>query len=282
MYKATLAGAGGNEPERLSHALWGQMFDPQRDTYVVPTDGGLVILRRFLEHPVTLSDYVSGSYHSEAAIEQGLESLIRPTKPADMPALSHKVETLGERRYTSMVDLDLTAQVARRPEVVPEHLLIRYARDLRMDDLRGSNVILIGSLDSNPWVELFQPQMNFQFTYGASFGGSAVILNKQPLAGEQPSYASVTGDPDKRTYGVIAYVPNLDGSGHVLIVEGINMAGTQAAGNFLMSAEKMEAVLERAMDANRHLRSFEVLLGTESIAANSSRIQVLSERVAKD
>jgi hypothetical protein len=270
-----------NSAEQMSDRFWQQIFDRHRDTFLVPTDGGLVILHNFLQQPVTLSSYISGSYRNEDQIAQGLEVLSKSVDIRELPPLIQKVENLGARRYTSIVDLDMVSRMSRRPEVVPERLMIRYARDLRMDDLKTGNAILIGSVDSNPWVELFQPQLNFQFDYGGSFGRSAVITNRHPLSGERPSYASVTGDPKQRTYGVIAFVPNLDGTGHVLIVEGINMAGTQAAGELLLSSEKIAPVLKRAMKAGGEIRPFEVLLETENIAANSSQSQVISERVGQ-
>lgn len=265
---------------RLNHAFWRSIFTDGRDAVLVPSDGGLVILHRFIEQPTSLSDYIAGNYRSPEVIAAGLRALTHTTAATEIPALSHKVETLGDRRYTSIVDLDLTSRLSRLPEVVPERLLIRYARELRMDDLKTSNVVLIGSVDANPWVELFQPQLNFQFTYGGAFGGSAIIANRRPLPGEAASYASITGDPAQRTYGVIAYVPNLGGTGHVLIVEGINMAGTQAAGEFLLDPQQMAPILSRARAANGELRPFEVLLETSSIAANSSQLRVLSERIA--
>ncbi len=47
------------------------------------------------------------------------------------------------------------------PEAVPSSYRVRYARDLSMDDLKNSDVILSGSRDANPWVAAFEPQMNF-------------------------------------------------------------------------------------------------------------------------
>jgi hypothetical protein len=189
------------------------------------------------------------------------------------------VTVLATRRYTSVADLDLAAKLAQLKAVVPERLAIRFARDLRMDDLHTGNAILLGSSDANPWVSLFEPQLNFQFSRGIEFGGSGTIRNTHPLPGEQAEYASITGDATNATYGVIAFVPNLDNTGHVLLIEGVNMAGTQAAGEFLLRPEQMRPLLDRALDAHGHLQPFEILLKTTSIAANPSSAQVLSERV---
>ena len=67
------------------------------------------------------------------------------------------------------------------------HTQIRYARDLKLDDLKGNNIILIGAKEANPWVELFEQHMNFTFddkrdTY------DFVITNKNPQPGESQTY----------------------------------------------------------------------------------------------
>lgn len=267
-----------SQTPKLNRQFWQSIFTPAHSTILVPSDGGLVILSRFIEASPTLSDYVKGTYHRPDVIANGLHELTRTTSLSEIPKLSQKIETLGERRYTSIVDLDLTVRLSQVAQADPQKLLIRFARDLRMDDLKTENAVLIGSADSNPWVELFQPQLNFQFTNGPAFGGSSTIVNHHPLPGEALTYASVTGDPAKRTYGLIAYLPNLNGGGHVLILEGINMAGTQAAGEFLFNPELMAPVIERARRSNGTLRSFEVLVETSDIAANSSQLKVLSQR----
>lgn len=269
----------GSRTAQINHLFWSRLFENNRDTFVVPADGGLVMLQSFIKRHVSLMDYATGNYGTQTEIAEGIVELARRTRPEDNANLEHKVEVIGSRRYTSIVDLDLTSHISRLNEVVPDRLMIRYARDLRIDDLRTGNVILLGSVDANPWVDLFQSQLNFQFSRGSQFGGSGVIINQHPMPGEQATYASEPNDPMKRTYGVIAYVPNLEGSGHVLIIEGINMAGTQAAGTFLLSPALMQPVLERAMTRNDVIQPFEILLTTGNIAANASRPQVLSERI---
>ena len=264
---------------RISHTFWNQMFDQKRDTFIVPADGGLVMLQSFIREHVSLEDYANRRYLRESSIVQGIAGLTQSRNTDDLSRLQRKVETIGARRYTSIVDLELTTRFARLQEVVPERLMIRYARDLRMDDLRTGNAILIGSSDANPWVDLFQRQLNFRFSAGADFGGSGIITNQHPLNGEHATYASEPNDPLLRTYGVIAYVPNLDGAGHTLLIEGVNMAGTQAAGEFLLDAAQMQSVLERAKGSNGVIGPFEVLIETDNIAASSSRPHVISERI---
>src|SRR6202789_3191068 len=259
-------------------ALWSHLFQKTQDTYIVPSDGGLVMMESFTRQPVSLEDYSRGAWRNHARIAQWLAPLTAKLNTDLAAKLTHHVEALGGRRYTSIVDLGLTSDLSRLPAVVPDRLMIRFARDLRIDDLRSGNAILLGSSDANPWVDLFQPQLNFRFD-GGDDGGSQRIINKHPLPGEQLMYLSDAADSTRQTYGVIALLRNLNDSGYVLIIEGINMAGTQAAGDFMTSPERMEPILRQALRPDGTIRPFEVLLSTSDVGANASRPNLLCERI---
>jgi hypothetical protein len=153
--------------------------------------------------------------------------------------------------------------------------MVRYARDLRMDDLRTGNAVLIGADESNPWIELFQQQMPFRFCFDCGPERRQVIFNARPRSGEKAIYVN-SGDDD--TYGIIAFLPNLTSTGHVLIVAGLNTAGTQAATSFLLDRTLMAPILQHAKAANGTLEPFEVLVGAGNIATNASTPHVVLER----
>jgi hypothetical protein len=255
------------QPLSPTDALWSQLFQKERDTFVVPADSGLVIMQGLTGRPVALGDYISGSYQGEGS------------SGATMSA--GEVRDLGTRRYTSIVDLNLVLRLSRLRQVVPQRMLVYYARDLRMDDLRSSNAILLGSVDANPWVGLFEQQLNFRFSFNPKSDSAPVILNQHPLAGEQPVYANHHDGSWHNTFGRIAYLPNLDGTGHVLMVGGLNMAGTQAAGEFVLNPALMRPILDHAKGPNGSIRPFEILIATSNVAANASSPHVVSERVAQ-
>jgi hypothetical protein len=260
------ASAAAAQPVSPSDALWGQLFQKERDTFVVPADSGLVIMQGLTQHPVSLGDYVSGSYRTEGVSHAGLSD--------------SEVEELGTRRYTSIVDLNFVLHMSRLKQVVPQRMLVYYARDLRMDDVRSGNAILLGSVDSNPWVGLFEQQLNFRFSFDPKSDSAPIIINQRPLAGEQPVYTTHHNGSWHGTFGRIAYLPNLDGTGHVLLVGGLNMAGTQAAGEFVLNPTLMQPTLDHARGSNGRLRPFEILIETSNVAANASSPHVVSERVA--
>ena len=245
------------------HQFWSQVFDHNRETLIVPADSGFGILQNLTAHNIHLGDYVTGTYLSDTKLAPGINA--------------RNWNDLRTQRYTSVVDLNIALSLSHVPELIPERFAIRYARDLRMEDLKHSNAILLGSVHSNPWGELFQKQLNFALDYHPEVDDSFVI-NRHPLPGENPIYKNVWDDDSHLTYTVLAFIPSLDGVGHVILLEGLNMAGTQAAADFLLNRQAMAPILRKAQRVDGAIQPFEILLETSSIGANAPQARVVAER----
>jgi hypothetical protein len=245
------------------HPLWSQIFDKERQTFLVPSDDGIVMFQNLTGHSVHLAEYVNRDYLS-----------IKSPFNIDEQNLAD----LDAQRYTNIADLDAVIKFSRIPEAIPDHFIIRYARELHMEDLKDSNAILLGSTYSNPWVELFQKSLNFEFDY-EPHPNASYIVNKHPTAGESSVYANDAAAPSHRTYAVVALVPNLNNSGWILIVEGLTMAGTQAATDVLFNREEMRSVLEKATASNGKLQPFELLIETRSFGSNSPQANIIASRI---
>jgi hypothetical protein len=101
-------------------------------------------------------------------------------------------------------------------------------------------------------------------------------MNTHPLSGELNLY----GTPEKdHTYGLIAYLPNLTSTGHILIVGGLNTAGTQAATTFLLTPSLMARLLQHAKGASGLYRPFELRISAGNFFSNASAPQIVSERI---
>lgn len=249
----------------IADRFWGKFFNASQDTFLVPGDSGLAIYENLTKSQVDLGSYVRNDYRQRTSSPLRIDTGL--------------INDLGARRYTSVVDLDLVSAISRLPEVVPSRLNIRYARELQMDDLKQSNAILLGSVSANPWVDLFQKEMNFQFSYDKNLD-TTVIHNLHPLPGEQEMYRTQESAPARTTYGVIAVEPNLENSGNVLLIEGINMAGTEGAADFLLS--NMSSSLRNRVSAKKGLISpFEVLIETSNIGASAPQPKIISLRIKK-
>lgn len=245
------------------HPLWAQLFNKSHQTFLVPSDDGIVMFQNLTGHSVHLEEYINRDYLTL--------SLPRQTDAANMA-------DLDTQRYTSVTDLNAVLRFSRLSEAKPDRFIVRYARELQMDDLKNGNAILLGSSFSNPWVELFQKSMNFEFVY-QPHPNDSTIINQHPLSGELPVYANDATAPSHQTYAVIALLPNLNNSGWVLIVEGLTMAGTQAAEDTLFDREAMRPILERARSSNGTLKPFEILIETRSFGSNSPQAQIIASRI---
>jgi hypothetical protein len=184
---------------------------------------------------------------------------------------------LASQRYTSMTDLESAVALSHLPEVFPSRMKIRFARDLRMEDLTDGNVVLLGSAYTNPWAELFEKNLAFELVEDADTHTWKVI-NRHPAPGEASIYQGERDGASHSTYARIAWVPNLDHTGHVLMLQGLDMAGTQAAAQSLLDSTVLKDVWRQSNACNTSDSSFEVLLGTTSISSNAGTSRVLATR----
>lgn len=249
------------------HVFWSAFLDPRHShTMLVEADSGLVMLQHFTHHPVSLASYISGDY-------------LRDTSSAD--AKPEMVARLGIRRYTPAVDGAIYEKISRLLPDTQDSIGVRYARDLRLDDLKQGNAILLGTHESDPWVELFESSMNFTFCNDLA-AGTTSMANRHPLAGEPASFPMLNNDPEHTVYGLVAYLPNLTHTGHVLIVEGETMAGTQTASEFLLNDTHLLPFLGSIQRKDGSIPHFEVLIRSNSLGGESSKIERIAWRVHAD
>ena len=85
---------------------------------------------------------------------------------------------------------------------------VRYSRDVRPNDLKNGTVILLGTQEGNPWVELFADRMNFRVVHNHQWARSRYWTG-HPRDGEFARYDTTVSDPSHKIYGGIALLPNL-------------------------------------------------------------------------
>jgi hypothetical protein len=101
----------------------------------------------------------------------------------------------------------------------------------------------------------------------------------KPQPGEAESYVSHWNEPAHETFAVISFLPNLGGNGHLLFLQGLDVAGTQAAAEALFGRDALAPVLRRATRPDGSLRFFEVLLRSTSIQSSAAGTQVIAFRI---
>lgn len=252
------------QPSRLTAAkpLWDALFAGPSTTYIVPSDAGFNIIEDLAHKPMQLADYLGGVYAK-----------------ADLPQVdAHSAADLRTQDFTSFVDLQIVSSLSRLPQFNPQRAIFRFPRDLRLDDLKNANAVVLGSIGSNPWAVLADSTANFHIVYRDGMGG-ATIVNTHPLPGELPEYASHWNEPAHETFALIALLPNVNGDGHLLLVQGLDVAGTQAAGEALFRPELIGPILKRAMRPDGTLHNFEILLRASSIESSAAGTSVVSTRI---
>jgi hypothetical protein len=104
------------------------------------------------------------------------------------------------------------------------------------------------------------------------------FINKHPRAGEQASYTNQLDDTTRHAYALLSFLPETNSAGHVLLLQGGGMAGTQAAGDFLLDQRAMEPILKKAQLADGSIGPFEVLIEARTVGVNAPEEHAVIER----
>lgn len=242
-------------------AFWSRFFASSHQTDVVLADTSFMLIEDMTGQPISLSDYLNRSYVAKL---QSLTGYGPPGLLASIPARDDG--SFGDFRVAQHI-------LALDPG--DANLLLNYAHDYTADDLKRNNVILIGSRRSNPWVELFTDQLNFDLEYDRNLH-QALVRNLHPRAGEQPIYAQPANPYATLGYSVIAFVPNPSHTASALLIEGTNSEATNAAGDFITSEQSMQNFLSK-LPAGK-FTYFELLLRTSRVAGTPLRAEIVAYR----
>jgi hypothetical protein len=167
------------------------------------------------------------------------------------------------------------ARLLRLPGAIPERTLVHYARDMHLDDFKSGNVIMIGAQEAVPWVELFEEHMDFAFSIDHPDKHSS-FLNRHPQEGELVEYSSYTPTTRTKVYAVLAFLPNLSATGNVMILEGLSMAGTEAAVDLATDDDRLIPILTKIRRPNGSLPYFEMLLESDVLGESAGPARVVA------
>ena len=270
------AGSLRPEPETTlaaaSHPIWDSLFDSESDLLLVTADTTFALSQRLLGRGIELQEYLGTGVES-----RGRARAAAPVDGAEPLADVLKLITWREQTdYGDILSAQMLLELAHQRG---RSVAIEFPRRVHPADFKGRNVVLLGNTRGNPWVQLFEPRMNFVFGYDYE-SGTPYFVNRDPRPGEQTEYrrGGQDGQSDE-TYAVVALTPNLSGEGYALIVAGGDDSGSDAARDFLFGSALFENVapgLELSPD--QPLPYFEVLLKTSRIRGLTSGIDIVAFR----
>jgi hypothetical protein len=109
------------------------------------------------------------------------------------------------------------------------------------------------------------------------------FVNTKPLPGEQARYEGLrwTGT-EGDDYATIALLPNITRDGSVLILQGLQQEGTEAAGRFLVDADNRQQLLRAlGIAASDHMPGnvwFEALIRSRTVSGAPNTTTLIAIR----
>jgi len=243
-------------------AFWGSFLQYHQPTDFVLPDDSVSMIEDITQRPISLADYLNRDY-----MRRVQASDVVPDRRFDLDQIfAHNLVTFGAARAAQ----EILAQISAASST--NLMLSRY---YGADAIKRNNVILIGGKKSNPWVLLFDDQLNFSTDFNYQ-EGKAFVDNRHPKPGEQSSYIAPQYPNALFGYSTIAYLPNPSRTGNVLILAGTDSDATDAAAEFLTSEEDMERL--QSILHVKTLPYFEVLLKTSRLSGTSLNAEMLAYR----
>jgi hypothetical protein len=201
--------------------FWSQILRPDHATDLVMDDAAVGLYQELTGHALSLTEYYDRSYLRGVpaiAAAAGLDAqaaasivLRRQSNFSDVGFLWKLLQTGGERGIN-----------------------LRFARDYSFRDLKADNAILLGTDRSNPWLQAFESKLGIRWQFDKP---NAVYYPVDV----QSNRSYVTGQPGEAHEGFfsIALLPNLGGTGNVLLLSGTGGSAVNAAADFLVDQHAM-------------------------------------------
>jgi hypothetical protein len=256
--RRTQSGAAGADP------LWSRVFRPGQKTNIIMADAARFEIQELLERDLTLTDYLSPDYPGNLL-------------DTATPELQRVIRFMGKRQTTSVGSAAIGSRLLDLGKRHGVDTVLRHPRHINVREFKTDNFILLGSRLSVPWVELFEPSLNFPMRIDPKTR-QFYLQNRSPRSGEPLRYArSASGD---ETYADIAVLPNMDKSGTALILNAIDMLGVESAGEFAMSGALSSNFRGATGEgfAGGRVRSVEILLRVRSIGGTTSKWDIVAIR----
>lgn len=244
--------------------LWRQLFDNGQRTRVVLADANITLFQDLIGQGLSVADFERG--HLNALVDEHIR---------DPEQRRHALRSLSQR-HTPMADAALSGRALLLHARHGLEVDVMLARDATPRHLEGHNTILSGPRRANPWIDLFEPRLNFRSRFDEA-SRHTLFENMAPQAGEPPTYTVEYG---VRGFCRVAYLPSLDGRGSVLIISGTDMTSTEVGTEFITSEHWVERLRTRlGVGENDRLPYFEVLLGSALVVNSASTPELIAHRV---
>jgi hypothetical protein len=246
-------------------ALWSQLFSANLTTTVIVPDHTFAMMQEVSDRHIDLATYLRRTAMPEHENLRQLEKI--------MPGFSI-------RRYTTFDGASTAVRVAQLAERFRGRVVVRYARDMTLREFSPGHVVLIGRPLSNLWNEMFETRLNFRF-YSDLQRNVIICQNRSPQPGEQSEYLPLDEGAKRTVYASVAFLPNLNNDGNVLIIAGNSSGSQDVAAEFVTNEKLLNAGADKIRQEGGRLPYFEFLIRTTTLAGVAQEPEVMAHRILK-
>jgi len=228
--------------------FWSAIFQRGQATDVVLDDAAIGLYQELTGQMVRLSEYYDRSYL------RGLGAA--PSGKKLDP------DTAGQivlKRQSSFAYVNAMGRLGPLAARFGTEIRLVFARDYSFQALKSDNAVLMGHRRTNPWVEPFEAAIGVRWEFDATTQGYYPVDTW--AAAEQDAKRPLIGRRDGQDgYALIAMLPNLRGTGRVLLMSATGGSALSVAGEFLEDETSVRTLRTRIGANERPFPYFEVLL----------------------
>jgi hypothetical protein len=218
----------------MTALFWSRIFRPDHPADLVLDDAALALYQELTGRSVPLTGYFDRSY---------------------MRGLDDRDAAIVLRRQTSVSGANLLWKLSQLPGAGRPATLLRFARDYSFRELKADSAILIGTSHSNPWVEPFESKLGVRWVFDKTAGTYYPV---DTWNGNKPFQALSADTPEG--YAAISLLPNLGGTGNVLLIAGTGGSAINGGADFLADEQSLAALRKAIGGKDGPFPYFEALI----------------------
>ena len=209
-------------------AFWSTVFPAKQPVDVVIDDASLSYYEEATGRRVAINDYFDRTYQRDVASQTENAAWLKQ---------------LIIRRQTNYSASSATWTLAQIAAKTGSDARLQFARDLAFRQAKTDNLVLLGTPQSDPWIQLFESSTTLHWLYDPAVHSFYPVDLTVPGAASQ--YRTSEENRAHESYASIALLPNLGGSGRTLILSGTGGAAMDAAMEWLLQDESLRLLRSR-------------------------------------
>jgi hypothetical protein len=234
---------------------------------IVCGDGVVQVFKELTGEAPTLDAYEAREY-------------LHDDRLPDVVGRDNKVwETLKHRKLLATGSMHMTVSLVQN--LPSDRVTVRHPMDVSVRDFYDGSAILLSGPFANPWVKLFEERLNYRIEQTSDT--DVYIRNVMPHPGEPAAYHQHADNGKRKTYARLALLPNLAGTGEVLLIGGPSIALMEQMGKAAANPDFLTELLGHfGLQEPHELPYCEILMEVVQMAGAPIESRIVAIRAIAD